>query len=304
MHRPFVQLPFRALPEHPRLPHGWYDLAPREVVVDSPGLGPVRTSYVEVGEGPPLVLLHGLMTTGYSFRYVVEPLARRFRVLVPDLPGSGRSATPDAPHTPEAVADWLVAFLDATGARGGDLVGNSMGGYLALWAVLRDPEAVGRLLVLHAPAVPSLRLRALWAAIRLPGSEAVLGALIRREPRRWAHRNVHYFDETLKSLEEAAEYGDVLTTRDGLRGFHRHLRDVMDVRAVARLGRRLRSEGALPCPTTLVYAKADPMVPPSDGVALASWLPTAELVWLDRGSHFAHVDAADAFLEVVDRVLA
>jgi pimeloyl-ACP methyl ester carboxylesterase len=295
---PFRRVPFEALPARPRVPHPFLELPEQRTVLDTPELGRFALSWRTLGQGEPLLLVHGLMTTGYSWRYVIEPLSRHFRVIVPDLVGAGRSDKPDRVLSPEAVADALVAFQRALGIQGCRVLGNSMGGYLALWMALRHPGAMDRLVVGHAPGVPEARLFALWAAMRAPGSEALLGALVRRDARRWAWRNVHYWDESLKSVEEVAEYGDVLATTDGLRGFHRQLRDVMDVRGILRFQRRLR-EAPPSLPIRLVYARRDPMVPPTVGSALAARLPGAELLWLEHASHFAHIDATDRFLEAV-----
>lgn len=301
---PFAQLPFVSLPALPRVPHRFYELPERRVSVWTPALGEVECSVRVLGSGPPLVLVHGLMTSGYSFRYVIEALAEHHTVYVPDLPGSGRSTKPDRPLTWEAMADWLQAFCESLGLRQPDVIGNSMGGYLAMWWALRTPRAMRKLVVLHAPGIPNLRLRALWWAIRLPGARSVLRWLVQRAPRRWAHRNVHYYDESLKSLEEAAEYGDVLATDEGLTGFYRQLRDTMDVRGCHALLRLLdgRHEAHcdFPVPVQLVYARQDPMVAPSIGRALTDRIPGAELHWVKRGSHFMHVDAPEEFLEIVD----
>ena len=63
--------------------------------------------------------------------------------------------------------------------------------------------------------------------------------------------------------------------------------------------RRRRDAGRpFPVPLSLVYAESDPMVPPSVGRDLAALVPGAELVWLREASHFAHVDAPEAFVDV------
>ena len=69
------------------------------------------------------------------------------------------------------------------------------------------------------------------------------------------------------------------------------------MRAFERALRAL--DGRFPIPLRLVYARRDPMVPPSVGKRLARLLPSAEMVWLDRASHFAHVDATEPFVESV-----
>lgn len=297
--KPFAQGRFEDLPEVPRRPHGWLQQTVFHLEVVSGLLGRTRVAVREVGEGPPLVLVHGLMTAGYSWRYVVDALATRWRVIVPDLPGAGETLG-EGPFTATALAEWLGVFLDAADARGAPVVGNSMGGYVALHLALMDPDAMGRLLVTHAPGVVTPRLRALHAAMRVPGASSLLGAMVARDPERWVHRNVHYRDESLKSREEARVYAEPLRSAVGRAGFASWLRDGLDVGTMGRfqrsLRRRVRRRQPLGVPVRLLYATTDPMVPPSVGRQLAKLLPDAELVWMEDTSHFMHVDTPEAFL--------
>lgn len=92
-------MPFRALPEQPRLPHTYFDAEPVDIDMDSAPFGRIRVHYRTVGDGPPLLLVHGLMTTSYSWRYNLAGLAAKFRVITVDLPGCGQSSGPaDRPY--------------------------------------------------------------------------------------------------------------------------------------------------------------------------------------------------------------
>jgi pimeloyl-ACP methyl ester carboxylesterase len=287
------------------VPHAWSRVAHHREALQTESFGPIDTAWASLGDGPPLLLVHGLMTHGYSFRYVVAQLAARYRVVVPDLPGAGASGKPDRSYHPDRLADWIGEFAAHVGIRGAPTVGNSLGGYLCLRLALRDPGALGPLIDLHSPGTPLLRLELLHGAIRLPVAEPLLQWLVGRDPERWCHRNTHYYDETLKSIEEARAWAEPLRTRQGVTAFHRYLRDTLDVRELRRFGaalaaRRDRGE-PFPVPLLLLYACRDPMVPPTVGRELAALIPSAELRWLDRASHFAHVDSADAFLAELRR---
>lgn len=302
--RAFRRGPFDALPERPRREHSFLELPVRDVRVESRDFGTAGVAYRELGEGPPLLLVHGLMTTSYSWRYVAAKLAERWRVIAPDLVGCGRSDKPrDARYTGPALARFVADLQRALGIRGCAVVGNSLGGYVTMRLALDDPHAMSRLVCIHAPGLPELRLTALHAAMRVPGARRALVALIRRDPLRWAHRNVHYFDETLKSREEAREYGDPLASEEGAEAFAGWLADALaprDLEAfLVQLIMRLRHRAAFPVPLQLVYARRDPMVPPKIGDKLAELIPSAELVWLDDASHFAQVDAPEALLEAM-----
>lgn len=296
---PFEQMRFEELPERPRVAHPFFDVAESRVRVRSRALGGLDLSVRRHGRGRPLVCVHGLMTSSYSFRYLLEPLAARGReVIVFDLPGAGRSDAPDVEYGAEALAELIGEAMEALGVLGADVIGNSMGGYLAMWLALRRPAAIGRLVNLHSPGLPTPRMWALEGALSVPGAGAALDALVRRDPERWAFRNVHYFDETLKSREEAREYAAPLRTIEGRRAFARYLRETLRASTMRAFEARLRAlaGGEFPVPLQLVYARRDPMVPPSVGARMMALLPRAERAWLERGSHFAHVDAPDDFL--------
>ncbi|CAN5688742.1 alpha/beta fold hydrolase [soil metagenome] len=301
---PFAQGRFEVLPDLPRVPHGYFDVPGRDIIVPRTELGDVRIHYREAGSGAPLLLVHGLMTTSYSFRYVLPELAKSRRVIALDLPGAGRSEMVRGSYAPDVLARFLAHFMKAVGIDQGDVVGNSMGGYLTMRLAIARPDLVRRLVCIHAPMFPSARFRALRAVTRMPGVCALLYALIARDPLRWAHKNVHYYDESLKSREEAREYGQPLASRDGSDAFFHYLAETLDPRAFASFARTLERTRPFPVPLLLLYSREnDPMVPPSVGEKLAAILPDAKMVWLDRASHFPHVDAAERTLAILREFL-
>jgi len=264
----------------------------------------VRVAGREPGTAPPLLLVHGFMTSGYSWRYVLDALGRDFTLYVPDLIGAGRSDKPDGDYHPDHLADSLGLLIDALAIRGTAVIGNSLGGYLCMRLALRDAGAMSRLVNLHSPGLATARNCVLSVAMKVvPFTEAVVRELVWRDPERWVHKNVHYFDETLKSREEHREYARPLREPAGVRAFHHMLRDTLAARAMDTFAATLEALEArgesFPIPLQLVYAKADPMVPPSVGRRLRDLIPDAQWVELERGSHFAHVDAPELFLAAV-----
>ena len=288
---------FADLPEEPRIPHAWSKTRGEDVVIPSKHFGRLRTHVRRFGKGPPLLLVHGLMTSSYSFRYVFEPLGTHFETIAFDLPGAGNTDKPDVSYGPNEVAAFLGEAMRELGIYGCPVVGNSMGGYLSMWLALEEPAAMSKLVNLHSPGLVTPRMVALSVAARLPIFTPAVERLVKRNPERWTHKNVHYYDETLKSLEEAREYAAPLRTPEGLRGFARQLSDTMAVAPMRAFECRLRAlNGTFPVPLLLLYARKDPMVPPSVGERLRQLLPKAEFQWLEEASHFAHVDAPERFL--------
>ncbi len=297
--RPFRRHPFRSLSERPWRPHSFLTLEEKRVAVTI-GDETLAMSYRQHGSGPPLLLLHGLMTTSYSWRYVIEPLSKDYTVYAPDLPGAGGSEAPRRCDV-ETLMGSISAFQRALDIRGCLTVANSMAGYLSMQLVLRDPEAISRLVNVHSPGVPIPRLEALRRVLAIPGTRNLLGAVVAAIPERWVHANVHYYDESLKSKEEARIYAAPLRHAAGRRAFASWLGDGLDpdeMRAfVAALEARRDRAESFPVPLQLLYARQDPMVPPSVGERLAQLVPSAEMVWVEDTSHFMHVDTPQAFLD-------
>lgn len=301
---PFDQLPFDELPDQPRRPHGYASTEACRLEVSTPSLGTLETHYRRLGAGPPLLLVHGLMTSSYSWRYVFEPLAEHFTVIAPDLPGAGYSDKPlDVPYDPRAFAEWIAAFQRAVDIRGCPVVGNSLGGYLCMWLALRDPGAIDRLVNLHSPGVPTRSLKLLGYASALPGLQQTIAWLARRRPERWAHRHVHYFDESLKSRQETRHYAEALADRPGSLAFAKALTETLDVHVMGEFvelleQRRDRGDG-FPLPLLLLYAEQDRMVPPEVGQKISRLIPQADYRTMPEASHFAHIDAPRRFLRHV-----
>jgi pimeloyl-ACP methyl ester carboxylesterase len=295
---PFAQVPFGEVPDAPSVPHRWAEATRRDVTIRTEALGEVRVAVREFGSGPPLLLVHGMGTTGYSWRYLLEPLGAQFRLVIPDLPGAGDSDHPDVPLGADAQARAIVAIVDALGIRGAPAIANSMGGYLAMRAALLDPGVFSRLVNLHSPGVPTFKMHALRWAMRLLPSWTIVDWMIRRDPEKWVHKNVHYYDESLKSREEHRVYAAPLRERAGRRTYYRQLRDTLDTRDMAPFNAALRA-APFPIPLLLVYAPRDPIVPAIVGDRLHALVPGATLVKLTTGSHFAHVDAPAVFLDAI-----
>jgi pimeloyl-ACP methyl ester carboxylesterase len=114
-----------------------------------------RLSYVVAGEGPPLVLVHGLGGTIENWRGLAPLLAARHRVLVPDLPGHGHSAPLPEPRNLDALAEAVHAAAAAERIRGAVWIGHSLGGVVALRAAVLRPDAVRGVVLAAAAGIGS-----------------------------------------------------------------------------------------------------------------------------------------------------
>jgi pimeloyl-ACP methyl ester carboxylesterase len=148
------------------------------------------TQYLTAGdgnEGTPLLLLHGLADSAYSWRWVIPALAASHRVYAPSLPGFGRSAKPKCNYSPEFFTAFVANFMDAMGLQRAALVGNSLGGLIAMRLALAQPERVSALALLDSAG---LGRQIAWALrlMTLPGLGPLLVRWHRTAPgaRLWA----------------------------------------------------------------------------------------------------------------------
>jgi pimeloyl-ACP methyl ester carboxylesterase len=144
-----------------------------------------RLRYAVGGDGPPLVLVHGLGGTVENWRALAPPLAARHRVVVPDLPGHGKSAPLPEARDVDALADAVLAIAATENVRNAVWVGHSLGGVVGLRAAALYPEAV-RGLVLAAAAGIGSASRAAQATLAVLGV-ARPGRLIAPYRHTWAH---------------------------------------------------------------------------------------------------------------------
>jgi pimeloyl-ACP methyl ester carboxylesterase len=124
-------------------------------------MNPTKSGYADVngiklyheihGEGEPLVLIHGGLTTIGEMQGWVEPLAKTWQVIAVEMQGHGRTADTDRPMSFTTMSDDITALLDHLKIPKADLVGHSFGGASAIRAAIQHPEKVRRLVVISSP---------------------------------------------------------------------------------------------------------------------------------------------------------
>jgi 3-oxoadipate enol-lactonase len=114
----------------------------------------VRLAYTDAGSGAPLMLVHGFCGSSAYWQKVIPALAKRFRVIVPDLRGHGSSSAPDEPYTMERLAEDLVHLLDALEVEQTTLLGHSLGGYVTLAFAERYADRLTGFGLIHSTAYP------------------------------------------------------------------------------------------------------------------------------------------------------
>jgi len=107
-----------------------------------------RIAYLDVGAGPPVILIHGFGGSMWQWEQQQHTLSQHFRVLTLDLPGAGLSDKPEIDYRPDQMLDFFVGFMDAVNIPQATLVGNSMGAGLAIGMALAHPTRVAKLVLI------------------------------------------------------------------------------------------------------------------------------------------------------------
>ena len=107
-----------------------------------------RVAYLDIGQGQPVILIHGFGGSMWQWEHQQQPLSAEFRLITPDLIGSGLSTKPDIEYRPEQMLEYFIGFMDALRIRQVALVGNSMGAGLAIGMALTYPDRVSQLVLI------------------------------------------------------------------------------------------------------------------------------------------------------------
>lgn len=258
-------------------------------------IGGVDTALIEIGDGRPLLLLHGATECGGAmWAPVLAALARNRRVVIPDFPGLGESA-PLPQLTVDSFADWMTDLIERTGLARPMVVGHSMLGSLALHFAARSADTMERLVVYGAPAV---------GPYRIPLRLAYLATRFGMRP---TAANAERFDRFM------------LLDRDATRGRDPAWYDAFDAYTRACAGRpeakktmgRLVKIGkkAVPdddmariaVPVALVWGRHDRVVPLRAAEAAArkhQW----PLHVIEHAAHAPHIEQPGSFVEAIAEI--
>jgi pimeloyl-ACP methyl ester carboxylesterase len=247
-------------------------------------------SVLEAGTGDPVLCLHGLGGTKASFLPTVGALASRWRVIAFDLPGFGESDKPiGAPYDAGWLARSATGLLDALGLERAHLIGNSMGGRVAIEAGLRSPEHTRRL-VLLSPALAWLRDRRWAGLVRLLRPELGLLQLAPRGVTEGFVRRLIPGGEDGWSAAGVDEFLRAYLTPRGRAAFYAAARNIYLDEPYGDDGFWTRLRELSP-ETLFVWGRHDRLVPIAFMRHVEAALPAARHVELDCG-HVPQLEAA------------
>ncbi len=278
-----------------------FDARPRDRFANVPMEGSfieidgVRVHYVSRGTGDPLVLIHGFGAWSYSWRRNIGPLSKDFKVYALDMKGFGLSDKPaNSNYSLEAQAKLVASFMDELEIEKAVVVGNSLGGEVALKLYSMRPERIRGLVLIDStgyfegPTGPLVAPHPKWFRL------AVIRSLILT---RWqVRRQLHLVYSSPRKI-----------TEDVIDGYYLPLKaDGMD-EAVLAMWDTLRLENEIPIirtigiPTLIIWGQNDRIVPLSFARRFKTDIPRAELVIAENAGHAPQEESPQTVNEAIKR---
>ncbi len=270
----------------------------RTVMLDGIAHAPVEIAYTDLGDGPPILLLHGIPTWSFLYHAVIDRLAETHRVIAPDFIGHGSSDRRDMfDRSLVAQRAMVLALMDHLGLGSATLVGHDTGGGVALMMAVENPDRVDRLVLSNIVAYDSWPIDDMlqvghpqWRRKSIDEIRAFLVAGFADGLSRPERLTPAFVDGIVAPhLSEAGKIS-LIRNASGLNTSHTMM-----------LAHRHHTVAA---PTLLVWGEDDPWQPIRDGERLAAEIPDATLIRVANASHWIPQDAPEEWLGHVQAFLA
>lgn len=260
-----------------------------------------RLAYYDEGSGDALLLIHGMAGSSATWREILPQLAKKYRVIAPDLLGHGQSAKPRTDYSLGAFAVGLRDLLDELEVDSATVVGHSLGGGIAMQFLYQHPTYCQRLVLISSGGLG----RDVGWILRLlsaPGAELVMpmiapGFVLRAgdSVKSWLTSMGLRSPRGAEIWNAYSSFSDAQTRES----FLRTLRSVVDYRgqSVSALN-RLTHKAELP--TLAIWGEDDTIIPVDHAYAALEARPDCRLEVLPGVGHFAHVEAPTRVVGVID----
>jgi pimeloyl-ACP methyl ester carboxylesterase len=260
--------------------------------------------YAVIGEGAPILLLHGFGGQIWVWEKQVGPLSRQYRLYIPDLLGNGYSDRPKVEYTPALFIDSIRQFMDLAGIKRASLIGNSMGGGIAWAFALRHPDRVEKLILIDSippDVVPEIRnpsFRWFFAIRNLPLLPQLGVALHTRGMLRATLMEMVFDDRLITDavVERQYQIGRIAGTARVVTSTARHAKEVKQYAGAL---------GALVKPTLIIWGEQDEVFPVPVGKTLHTLIKSSELLVIKGSGHMSMwerpVEVNRAILEFLGR---
>src|SRR3954453_16913372 len=260
-----------------------------------------RVAYRDAGAGEALLLIHGMAGSSETWRAMIPQLAKKYRVVAPDLLGHGQSDKPRGDYSLGAFAVWLRDLLDELGISRATIVGQSLGGGVAMQFVYQHPDYCQRLIRISSGGLgPDVgwTLRLLSA----PGAELIMPVIAPRPVLAAGNKLRSWFGALGLQSPRGAEVWNAYSSFSDAptrAAFLRTLRSVVDYRgqAVSALN-RLHMKADMPIMT--IWGDSDAIIPVEHAYSAHEARPDVRLEVLPGVGHFPQVECPNEVVDLID----
>ena len=254
-----------------------------------------RVNLIDIGDGPPLVFVHGLGGSWQNWLENICAFAADHRVIAVDLPGFGYSEMPDRKITISGYGRWLDQLLEALDVEAAAVVGNSMGGFIAAETAIKFPARVERLVLVAAAGVSRHALLGPAPLAFIEVTENIAQMVTAR-----ALSRAHWFTKRPRGRRVLTWFVTAHPERlpapliaeqvkgAGKPGFYPALRALADYHVRDRLD-------DIECPTLIVWGSKDILVPIGDAKEFDRLVPDSRLTVYDDTGHMPQLERPRRF---------
>lgn len=237
-------------------------------------------SFVEIGKGPVILILHGLFGALSNFRSVIEEFRKKYRVIIPSLPIYEKSKFKP---TVEGLTDYVNAFVQYKGLDKFALLGNSLGGHIALIYTLNNPDKVSSLTL---TASSGLYESGMGSTFPKRGSYDFIKERVAYTFYSPKTATKELVDEVFKIVND--NFAALRILRFARSAQHHNMRDDL---------------GGIKPPTCLIWGLNDNITPPRVAHEFDRLIPSTELHFLDQCGHAPMMEQDKAFNEIFEQFL-
>jgi pimeloyl-ACP methyl ester carboxylesterase len=241
---------------------------------------------VAVGNGMPVVLIHGFMGMIYDWRFNIRELGKHFSVYALDLPGFGYSDKPlNYDYTSNGYAEFIASFLDEYNIHRAVLAGNSMGGQIALMTCLKYPERVAGLVVIDSGGYPRSVEFLPFKLLKVPVIGEISMALVNRTLVKIMLKRGIYFDGSFATDEVINNYYNVYGTVNARKMLPTIMRKIMkDEEYIASNFKNIK------CPTLIIWGAEDKVISPSRAEMFRRDIGNASAMIIPQAGHMPQIE--------------
>jgi pimeloyl-ACP methyl ester carboxylesterase len=248
-----------------------------------------KLAYYEAGKGSVVILIHGLGADSRHWAANVDALSQNFRLIALDQIGYGQSDKPMMRYTVERFTDYLHGFLEALKIPKASLVGNSLGGWVALDFSIRYPAMVDKLVLVDAAGLrPS-------AALKMPEGG----------PKQLTPTNVHWFFDLMEANKQW------MATDLGTQAFERHVRNGDSYTVASSVAEMLAGHefedtklDRVKAPTLIIWGRDDMLIPLAMGQALHKGIAGSQMTVIEGTGHIPMLGKPAQFNAAVQKFLS